>query len=65
MPAAVTIRSAIEDTASRITFYVIDCGLSEADRKQLTSSLPDDHDEGKELERVTLMFIALKPESFG
>ena len=58
MPAAVTIRSAIENTTGRITFYVIDCGLSEADKKQLSLSLPGD--EGGEPERVTLMFITGK-----
>lgn len=35
MPAAVTIRSAITHTAGRMSFYLIDLGLSKADREKL------------------------------
>ena len=54
--AAVTMRSAAEATEGRITFYVVDCGLSSENRERLQTATiirPD----------VTLKFIALPKES--
>lgn len=56
MPAAVTIRSALENTPGRITVYIIDCGLSEEDKDKLKSSIPKDSD-------TTLMFLRLPDDS--
>jgi len=56
MPAAVTIRSAIENTPSRITVYVIDCGLLETEKENLKSSIPKDRD-------AMLHFIGLSEDS--
>lgn len=52
MPAAVTIQSILQHTESRITFYIVDLGLSPADRvrlRGLTDSSPD----------ITMMFLSL------
>ncbi|KAG1730865.1 nucleotide-diphospho-sugar transferase [Suillus paluster] len=56
MPAAVTIRSAVEKTAGRITIYVVDCGLHVEDKEKIETSLPERHD-------VTLIFLDLPAES--
>jgi len=59
MPTAVTIQSAIDATADkRMTFYVVDCGLSEEDKGMIreTSSMSN---------RVTLQFIQLPDGSKG
>jgi len=56
MPAAVTIRSAVEKTAGCITIYVVDCGLRIEDKEKIKNSLPERHD-------VTLMFLDLPAES--
>jgi predicted O-methyltransferase YrrM len=56
MPAAVTIRSAIENTPGRITVYVVDCGLSEEEKAKLKSSIPRNSD-------TTLMFLRLPENS--
>jgi predicted O-methyltransferase YrrM len=56
MPAAVTVRSAIENTPSRVTVYIIDCGLSEEDKKKLKLSVPEESD-------ATLMFLGLPERS--
>lgn len=51
--AAVVIRSTVSHTRGRITFYVVDLGLSEDDKALLRGSLPDVHD-------ATIVFIILK-----
>jgi hypothetical protein len=56
MPAAVTIRSAIENTPGRVTVYVIDCGISEESKGKLKSSIPKDSDS-------TLVFLGLPTNS--
>lgn len=55
VPAAVAMRSAVEYTAGRITFYVVDCGLAEDDRVCLRRSLTERSD-------VTLNFLAFPEE---
>ncbi|KAG2359023.1 hypothetical protein BDR07DRAFT_1611564 [Suillus spraguei] len=52
MPAAVTIRSAIEKTAGRMTIYIVDCGICVEDKERIKSSLPDRCN-------VTLVFLDL------
>ena len=52
MPAAVTIRSAVEHTAGSITIYIVDCGLCVEDKEKIKASLPERND-------VTLMFLDL------
>ena len=55
MPATVTIRSALEKSPEgRITFYIIDCGLQEEDRRKIVASIPPSHEE-----RITLVFRSL------
>ncbi|KAG0706874.1 nucleotide-diphospho-sugar transferase, partial [Suillus ampliporus] len=56
MPAAVTIRSAVDKTAGPITIYVVDCGLGVKDKEKIRTSLPERHD-------VTLVFLNLPAES--
>lgn len=52
MAAAVTIRSAIEKTAGRMTIYIVDCGLCVKDKEDIKLSLPERHN-------VTLAFLDL------
>ncbi|KAG2059820.1 hypothetical protein BDR06DRAFT_1003382 [Suillus hirtellus] len=52
MAAAVTIRSAIEKTARRMTVYIVDCGICAEDKEKIKSSLPKRHD-------ATLVFLDL------
>lgn len=52
MPAAVTIRSAIMHTDSRVTFYVIDLGLHDEQRQQLTDTIA-------EFQKATIVFLSL------
>jgi lipopolysaccharide biosynthesis glycosyltransferase/predicted O-methyltransferase YrrM len=56
MPAAVTIRSAVEKTAGCITIYVVDCGLRVEDKEKIKTSFPERHD-------VTLIFLDLPARS--
>lgn len=55
MGAAVAMRSASDHTPGRITFYVVDCGLTSADREHLLESVVDRND-------VTMNFVALREE---
>ncbi|ESK95639.1 glycosyl transferase family 8 [Moniliophthora roreri MCA 2997] len=50
--AAVTIRSAVETTPERITFYIVDCGLSSEEKDGLCKSVPARGD-------VTMVFLSL------
>ncbi|KAK7054333.1 hypothetical protein VNI00_003527 [Paramarasmius palmivorus] len=50
--AAVTMRSIVETTPGRITFYVVDCGLSPDDKERLCESIPVRDD-------VTTVFIPI------
>ena len=52
MPAAVTIQSTLKHTPGRITFYILDVGLSATDRERL-SHLVVDRDE------VTIVFLSM------
>ncbi|KAJ7672739.1 nucleotide-diphospho-sugar transferase [Mycena rosella] len=61
MAAAVTIRSAVEtscgvDDGTRLSVYVVDCGLSAAEKKRIEESIPA-------RENVTLVFVALPKDS--
>ncbi|KAK1223091.1 hypothetical protein PQX77_014019 [Marasmius sp. AFHP31] len=59
-PTAVAIISAIRATTDRrLSFYIVDCGLTENDREGLRSNLDP------ATERVTLNFIELPEESKG
>ncbi|KAF8530790.1 nucleotide-diphospho-sugar transferase [Gautieria morchelliformis] len=60
MPATVTIRSAVEKTPGRITFYVVDCGLQEQDRRKIAESIPSSRSE-----TTTLVFRSLPEGSRG
>ncbi|KAJ1304215.1 hypothetical protein OPQ81_008614 [Rhizoctonia solani] len=51
MPASVTILSAANATAGRMTFYVLDCGLTPSDINRLQLSIPKHRSE------VTLVFL--------
>ena len=51
--AAVAIRSSITHTPGRISFYVVDLGLSEGDKDLLRESLTDEHD-------TTMVFMTLE-----
>ncbi|KAF8989436.1 nucleotide-diphospho-sugar transferase [Cyathus striatus] len=53
MAAAVVIRSAVERTPGRITFYVVDCGLSAGDKEKLKLTLPEGRTD------TTLKFLDL------
>ncbi|EEB90468.1 hypothetical protein MPER_11322 [Moniliophthora perniciosa FA553] len=50
--AAVTMRSAVEATPERITFYIVDCGLSSEEKNGLCKSVPARGD-------VTMVFLSL------
>jgi hypothetical protein len=61
MAAAVAIRSAVETTcvvegSTRLSVYVMDCGLSAEDRRMIRESVPVQDD-------VTLVFINLPSNS--
>ncbi|KDQ11350.1 glycosyltransferase family 8 protein, partial [Botryobasidium botryosum FD-172 SS1] len=59
MPTAVAVRSAVDATEDRrMSFYIIDCGLSEDDKKMIRESVPAST-------RVTLQFIELPDGSKG
>ncbi|TDL23560.1 glycosyltransferase family 8 protein [Rickenella mellea] len=56
LPAAVAMRSAAAKTLGRLSFYVVDCGLSQQDRDWMKQSIPDRRN-------ITLNFLPLPPES--
>ncbi|KAF8990584.1 nucleotide-diphospho-sugar transferase [Cyathus striatus] len=53
MAAAVVIRSAVERILGRITFYIVDCGLSAGDKEKLKLTLPEGRTD------TTLKFLDL------
>ena len=55
--AAVAIRSTVNNTQGRITFYVVDCGLTEEEGEKIRSSVPESND-------VTLLFLPLPENGF-
>jgi lipopolysaccharide biosynthesis glycosyltransferase/predicted O-methyltransferase YrrM len=60
MAGAVVLRSAIDTTSGRMTFYIIDCGLQPEEKHKLEASIP----QAREHE-VTLMFLPLPLGSRG
>ncbi|KDQ65096.1 glycosyltransferase family 8 protein [Jaapia argillacea MUCL 33604] len=56
IPAAVAMRSVVDTTKGRITFYVVDCGLTDADKDRIRRSIPERVD-------VDLLFLELPEES--
>ena len=61
MPVTVAIRSAIEKAlGKKITFYLIDCGLKEQDKRKIVKSIPLSCEE-----TVTLLFCSLPEGSRG
>ncbi|KAF5361465.1 hypothetical protein D9758_006182 [Tetrapyrgos nigripes] len=50
--AAVTMRSAVDNTSGRLTFYIVDCGLTDEDKEQLERSVTIRDD-------VTMKFLPL------
>ena len=61
MPVTVAVRSAMEKTpGKRITFYLIDCGLKEQDKRKIVKSIPLSCEE-----TVTLLFCWLPDGSRG
>jgi lipopolysaccharide biosynthesis glycosyltransferase len=56
MPAAVMIRSVVENTDRRITFYIVGCGLQDEDADDIRESIP-------ERRNVTINFIPLPANS--
>ena len=60
MASAVALRSAIDATSGRMTFYIIDCGLQTDEKHKLEASIPQ-----ARADEVTLMFYPLPPGSRG
>ena len=60
IPGAVVLRSAIDATPGRISFYIIDCGLQPEDKHKLEASIPQ-----ARADEVTLMFLSLPEGSRG
>jgi lipopolysaccharide biosynthesis glycosyltransferase/predicted O-methyltransferase YrrM len=60
MAGVVALRSAIEATSGRLTFYIIDCGLQPEEKYKLEASIPQ-----ARADEVTLMFHPLPPGSRG
>ena len=60
MASAVALRSAIDATSGRMTFYIIDCGLQAEEKHKLEASIPQ-----ARADEVTLMFYPLPPGSRG
>ncbi|KIK51181.1 glycosyltransferase family 8 protein [Collybiopsis luxurians FD-317 M1] len=58
--AAVVISSTIENTPGRITFYIVDCGISEQDNQRLKQLISPSRTDD-----VTMMFISLPEDSLG
>ena len=56
MAAAVAIHTAVKHTPTRISIYIVDCGLSQRDRERIKESIPERQD-------VTLNFLELPEES--
>jgi lipopolysaccharide biosynthesis glycosyltransferase/predicted O-methyltransferase YrrM len=60
MAGAVALRSAIDATSGRMTFYIIDCGLQPEEKHKLEESIPQER-----VDEVTLIFHPLPPGSRG
>ena len=60
MAGAVAIRSAIDATSGRMTFFIIDCGLQPEEKHKLEASVPQ-----ARADEVTLLFNPLPPGSRG
>jgi lipopolysaccharide biosynthesis glycosyltransferase/predicted O-methyltransferase YrrM len=58
MPTAVALTSAILATEQRMSFYIVDCGLTADDKERLKSALPCS-------DRVTITFVELPEGSMG
>ena len=56
MAGAVALRSAIDATSGRMTFYIIDCGLQPEEKHKLEASIPQ-----ARADEVTLIFHLLPP----
>ncbi|OCH85037.1 glycosyl transferase [Obba rivulosa] len=57
MPAAVAIRSAVIHTEGRISFYVVDLGLTDDDKSRIRRSLPERAD-------ITILFLSPPEDGF-
>ncbi|KAJ3713930.1 nucleotide-diphospho-sugar transferase [Lentinula raphanica] len=62
MSAAVVVQSVTKHTPSRMTIYVVDCGLAEEDRQQLLRSISQSRAKAND---VTMVFIPLPMDSLG
>ena len=60
MAGAVVLRSAIDATSGRMTFYIIDCGLQPEEKHKLEASIPQ-----ARADEVSVMFYTLPPGSRG
>ena len=60
MAGAVALRSAIDATSGRMTFYIFDCGLQPEEKHKLEASIPQER-----ADEVTLMLHSLPPGSRG
>ncbi|KAF8526627.1 glycosyltransferase family 8 protein [Hysterangium stoloniferum] len=60
MAGAVVLRSAIDTTAGRMTFYIVDCGLQSEEKHKLEASIPQ-----ARTDEVTLVFLSLPHGSRG
>jgi lipopolysaccharide biosynthesis glycosyltransferase/predicted O-methyltransferase YrrM len=60
MAGAVALRSAIDATSGRMTFYIIDCGLQPEEKHKLEESIPQ-----ARADEVTIIFHPLPPGSRG
>lgn len=56
MPAAVTMRSVVKNTTSKVAFYFVDCGLQEEDISRIRNSITDQCD-------ATVSFLPLPERS--
>ncbi|KAF5348569.1 hypothetical protein D9756_009658 [Leucocoprinus leucothites] len=56
MPAAVAVKTAVQHTPGRISIYIVDCGLTEDDKRELRHCIPGSRD-------VTLSFLPLPEDS--
>jgi lipopolysaccharide biosynthesis glycosyltransferase/predicted O-methyltransferase YrrM len=54
MPAAVCMRAVVDHTPGRLTFYVVDCGLADDDKRKIEASV-----SSAENTNVTVLFISL------
>ena len=60
MAGTVALRSAIDATSGRITFYIIDCGIQPEEKHKLEASIPQ-----ARVDEVTVTFQPLPPGSRG